>query len=93
MVTTANGVHYKGSEIAKTGITLDTGPRSERVIAAYKRHKLSISALRHIRNLLRQFERDRALDRRFAWYGIAIIVAVLAFAALSRLASGQITIF
>ena len=59
---------------------MDTDPRSERVIAAYKRHKLSISALRHIRNLLQQFERERDFDRRAAWYGVGILVAVLAFA-------------
>ncbi len=72
---------------------MDDDPRSARVIAAYKRHKLSISALCHIRQLLQQFERDREFDRRFAWYGIAIIVAILAFAALSHLGAGQVSVF
>jgi len=71
----------------------DIDPRSARVIAAYKRHKLSVSALCHIRHLLRQFERDRALDRQFAWYGVAIVVALLALAAFSRLAGGQVLLF
>ena len=57
-------------------------PRSAQVIAAYKRHKLSISALCRIHRLLQEFERERALDRRLAGYGVAIIVAVLALAAL-----------
>jgi len=93
MVTTPNGVHYKGSEIAKTGIMMDGKRRSARVIEAYKQHKLSISALCHIRRLLQQFERERELDKRFAWYGIAIIVALLAFATLSRLGAGQVSVF
>jgi len=59
--------------------------RSEQVIAAYKRHKLAVSALRHIRQLLQEFEQQRCLDRRLAWCGVAIIVALLAFAALNRL--------
>ena len=66
-------------------------PRSQQVIAAYQRHKLSISAFSHIRQLLQQFERDRDIDRRIAWYGISITVAILVGALLGHFASVQAT--
>jgi len=72
---------------------MDGDPRSARVIAAYKRHKLSISALHHIRELLQQFEHEREFDRRVAWYGAAIIVAVLAYAAFSQFAGERVFLF
>ncbi len=67
--------------------------RSEQVIAAYRRHKLAISAARHIQRILQEFERERALDRRFAWYGAAIIAALLLCALLSRSGTGQVVLF
>ena len=66
--------------------------RSEQVIAAYKRHKLSRNALYRIGQLLQGFECERAFDRHLAWYGVAIIVALLAFAALSRLRAEQLVL-
>jgi len=71
---------------------MDANPRSAQVIAAYRQHKLSVSALSHIRQLLQQFERERQFDRVAARYGLAIIVAVLAFAAINWLSAGQVTI-
>ncbi len=62
----------------------DDNSRSEQVVSAYKRHKLAISALHRIRQILGGFERERAADRRLAWVGIAIIVAMLALALLTR---------
>jgi len=55
--------------------------RSEQVIKAYKRHKLSVSALHHIRRMLRGFEQERAADRRLALIGVVVILAMLALAA------------
>ena len=70
----------------------DGDPRSEQVISAYKQHKLSRNALYRIRQLLQKFERERAFDRRLAWYGVAIIVALLAFAVLSRFGAQQLVL-
>jgi len=67
-------------------------PRSEQVISAYKQHKLSRSALHRIRQLLLKFEHERAFDRRLAWYGVAIIVALLVIAAVSRFNAGQLVL-
>ena len=55
--------------------------RSEQVITAYKRHKLAISALHHVRRMLRGFDEDRAADRRLAIVGVVVIVSLLALAA------------
>ena len=66
--------------------------RSEQVISAYKRHKLSRNALYRIRQLLQKFERERAFDRRLAWYGVAIIVVLLVFAAISRFNAEQLVL-
>jgi hypothetical protein len=55
--------------------------RSEQVIEAYKRHKLSVSALHHIRRTLHEFDRQRATDCRLAIFGVIVIVTLLAVAA------------
>ena len=55
--------------------------RSEQVVTAYKRHKLTVSALHHIRRMLEGFERERATDRRLALLGIGAILFLLAAAA------------
>jgi hypothetical protein len=52
--------------------------RSEEVIADYKKHKLARSALRRIHELLKEFEQERALDRKLAGVGLAFIVIVIA---------------
>ena len=51
--------------------------RSEAVVEDYKKHKLSRSALRHIRDLLHAFEQERALDRKLAWAGLVMIVLLV----------------
>ena len=68
-------------------------PRSEQVISAYKRHKLSHNALYRIRQLLQQFEREREFDRRVARYGVAIILAVLLFSAITLFSAERIVLF
>ena len=55
--------------------------RSEQVIKAYKRHKLAISALHHVRRMLWGFEQERAVDRRLALVGVFVILLTLAIAA------------
>jgi hypothetical protein len=66
--------------------------RSGQVVTAYKRHKFAISTLHQGRRILQNFERERALDRRLTWVGIAIIVAPPAFAALARLGVEHISL-
>jgi len=52
--------------------------RSEEVIADYMKHKLARSALRRIHELLKEFERQRALDRKLAGIGLAFIAIMIA---------------
>ena len=66
--------------------------RSEQVITAYKRHKLAISALHHVRRVLRGFEEERSVDRRLAIAGVVAIVSLLALAAFFWLSGDQLLI-
>jgi hypothetical protein len=52
--------------------------KSEEVIADYKKHKLARSALRRIHELLKEFEQERALDRKLAGVGLALIALLIA---------------
>jgi len=61
-------------------MTSDT-ERSDAVVADYKKHKLTGSALRRIREIIRGFEQNRAADVRLARIGIAIILVLLGIAA------------
>ena len=65
--------------------------RSEEVIAGYKKHKLAHSALRRIHQLLKEFEQERALDRKLAGIGLAFIAIVVA-ASLFWLSSAGSTV-
>jgi hypothetical protein len=67
-------------------------PRSEQVITAYKRHKLAISALHHVRRLLLGFEQDRIANRRLALFGLFVILLVLAIAAWRWLGGESVVI-
>lgn len=67
--------------------------RSEQVINAYKRHKLSVSALHRVRRMLHGFEQERATDRRLALFGIAVLILLmLAVAAWLFLGGGRVII-
>jgi uncharacterized membrane protein len=66
--------------------------RSDQVIEAYKRHKLSISALHHVRRLLCEFDRARAADRKLAIVGVVLILSLLAVAAWMWLGGNQLVI-
>lgn len=57
--------------------------RSEQVVTAYKRHKLAVSALHHIRRMLDGFERERQTDRRLALFGMVLILVFVVAAAWS----------
>jgi hypothetical protein len=52
--------------------------RSEEVVENFKKHKLALSALRRIQDLLRGFEREREFDRRLARVGLVIILVLVA---------------
>ena len=56
--------------------------RSVQVIEDYKKHKLAVSAIRRIHDVVHGFERDRLVDWRIARIGIVIILALLAIAAV-----------
>ena len=66
--------------------------RSEQVITAYMRHKLAISALHHVRRLLRGFEQERVANRRLAVFGLCVILLVLAIAAWQWLGGESVVI-
>lgn len=66
--------------------------RSEQVVTAYKRHKLAVSALHHIRRILDGFERQRETDRRLALFGVGVILLLLAAAAWMSLGGSQVVI-
>lgn len=66
--------------------------RSEQVVEDYKKRKLARSALRHIHSLIHGFEQDRAVDRRLAWIGVAIIVIVLATGSYFLLAAESVVV-
>ena len=48
--------------------------RSEQVIDAFKRHKLSLSVFRQIRRVIEGFEKDARTDRQIAEIGIAVLL-------------------
>ena len=54
--------------------------RSEEVISGFKQHKLAISALRRIQELIDGFEKDRAFDLRLARIGVIVMLALLGVA-------------
>jgi len=67
--------------------------RSDQVIEDYKRHKLARSALRHIDELVRGFEKGWALDLRLAQFGLIIILALIAGAVYFLLSADSLTLF
>ena len=67
--------------------------RSEQVIEQYKKHKLSISALWRIHELIQGFEQDRKVDLRMAQIGIVIIFLLLGAAVWLFFSGDNITLF
>ncbi len=67
--------------------------RSEQVLEAYKRHKLARSALRRIRDLIRDFDGHRAADRRLAGIGLALLLVVILLTWLYYATAGRATLY
>lgn len=68
--------HYPGFK----GDMSSEGTRSEQVVEAYKKHKLSASAMRRIHELIHGFDEDKASDRRLALIGVVLLAVLLAVA-------------
>lgn len=86
-------VHYKLRRSPKTvSMSVDTS-KSEQVVKDYMRHKLVISALRHIHELIREFEKGRALDLRLAQFGLIMILALIAGSICYLLGVDRMTLF
>ena len=66
--------------------------RSDQVIDNYRQHKISVSVYARIKELLMKFEADNAADRRMAWIGLGIALALVASAAYFFVSGSQITV-
>jgi len=66
--------------------------RSDEVIGQYRQHKMSVSVYARIKELLMQFEADNAADRRIAWIGMGIALALLIIAFYVFFGSSQVTL-
>ncbi len=71
----------------------DEQNRSEPVIEAYKQHKLAYGALRRIHDLISRFDAERAADRRLAWIGITLVLAVIGLACLYFATAERVTLY
>ncbi|MCP4470896.1 MAG: hypothetical protein GY815_09455 [Gammaproteobacteria bacterium] len=54
-----------------------TPTRSEEVVESFKQHKLALSAMRRIHELIQSFEQERATDKRLAGVGLLLILLLL----------------
>ena len=52
--------------------------RSELVVDAYKKHKLAISAIKRIRQMIAGFERRARLDTQIGRIGLVILLLLMA---------------
>lgn len=43
----------------------------------YKQNKINIGVIARIRQLLQKFEKEEMLDRKLAWIGIFVLLALL----------------
>jgi hypothetical protein len=66
--------------------------RSDQVVTNYRQHKMSASVYARIKELLMKFEADSAADRRMAWIGLGIALALVASVAYFFVSGSQITI-
>jgi hypothetical protein len=73
-----------------TGAMSSRSSRSEEVVEDYKRHKLSRSALLHIRDLLHAFEQERVFDQKLALAGLVIIVLLISISLYWFLSSDSV---
>ena len=66
--------------------------RSDQVIDHYQQHKISASVYAQIKSLLKKFEAEDAADRRMAWIGLGIALALVAAGVFVFVGGSQITI-
>ena len=66
--------------------------RSNQGIDHYQQHKISASVYAQIKALLMKFEAEDAADRRMAWIGLAIALALVAASVFVLVGGSQITI-
>ena len=66
--------------------------RSDQVIDRYQQHKISASVYAQIKALLMKFEVEDAADRRMAWIGLGIAVALVTVSVYVFASGSQITI-
>lgn len=66
--------------------------RSEQVVAGFKRHKIAVSALRRIHELIQSFEQERAADVRLARIGITLALVLLGLLAFVFFNTESITL-
>jgi len=66
--------------------------RSNKVIDRYRQHKISASVYAQIKALLKNFEAEDVADKRLAWIGIGIALALVAVSVFFFVRGSQITI-
>jgi len=66
--------------------------RSEQVVADFKQRKLAQSAFRRIRDLLCEFEEERAFDHRAARFGVIAIVVLVAVSLFLLFSGNSVTL-
>lgn len=66
--------------------------RSDQVVDHYQQHKISASVYAQIKALLKNFEAEDAANRRMAWIGLGIALALVAFSVYVFVSGSQVTI-
>lgn len=66
--------------------------RSEQIIEGYKEHKLAVSALRRIHDLIQGFEEERASNLRLAAVGLPVMLVLIGVAVYSLLSTSSLTL-
>ena len=69
-----------------------TPNRSEEVVNSFKQHKLALSAMRRIHELIESFEQERAADRRLAKAGVPVILLLIGIALYFMLSGDSVTL-
>ena len=70
-------VHYKTLWQLKTGAMSQQTSRSEQVVEDFKRHKLAISALRRVRQIILGYDEDHATNLQLARVGLAVVLMLI----------------
>ncbi len=66
--------------------------RSNQVVGGYKKHKMNVSVMAGIRQLLIQFDADYATDRHWAWIGVVALIGLAMLAIYFFTGGSKITI-